>query len=207
MLNKTYLFIAKCFAILILPNITLAHHFMDNENPSSMLEGLFSGIAHPIIGIDHLIFLIFTSIIAYLAIKKITPISIFIVSTIIGSFFSLIHIELPMLELLIIFSILFLGLFFFLYRNFPLNTFIYPFIIFGLMHGNAYGKSIIESPFSAQFSYVMGFIIIQILICLLSYFTAKLIFPDNSKSGKFKRPYLLGSLNVFTGLILLVNYF
>jgi len=70
------------------------------------------------------------------------------------------------------------------------------------MHGNAYGNKIIESPFSAQFSYVIGFIIIQILICLLSYFTAKLIFPDNLNNSKFKRPYLLGSLNVFAGFVL-----
>ena len=166
LLNKTYLFIAKCFAILILPNITLAHHFMDNENPSSMLEGLFSGIAHPIIGIDHLIFLIFTSIIAYLAIKKLL-LFLYLLFRQLLVVFSLIHVEQPMLELLIIFSVLLLGLFFSL-QKFSLNTLIYPFIIFGLMHGNAYGKKIIESPFSAQFSYVIGFIIIQILICLIS---------------------------------------
>tara|TARA_Y100000996_G_scaffold324590_1_gene260621 strand:+ start:393 stop:620 length:228 start_codon:yes stop_codon:yes gene_type:complete len=75
------------------------------------------------------------------------------------------------------------------------------------MHGNAYGNKIIESPFSAQFSYVIGFIIIQILICLLSYFTAKLIVPDNSNNSNLKKPYLLGSLNIFAGFILLVNYF
>src|SRR5262249_6870380 len=35
-----------------------AHHMMGGRTPSTFMEGLLSGLGHPVIGLDHLAFLI-----------------------------------------------------------------------------------------------------------------------------------------------------
>src|SRR6185436_5259329 len=35
-----------------------AHHVMGGRTPSTFLEGLLSGLAHPVIGLDHLAFIV-----------------------------------------------------------------------------------------------------------------------------------------------------
>ena len=47
-----------------------AHHPTGGNTPDTFSSGLLSGLAHPIIGIDHLIFLILLGILAYFSSKK-----------------------------------------------------------------------------------------------------------------------------------------
>jgi urease accessory protein len=42
----------------LLPRAAYAHHAMDYEAPAHLLEGFVSGLAHPVIGLDHLLFVI-----------------------------------------------------------------------------------------------------------------------------------------------------
>jgi urease accessory protein len=41
-----------------------AHHAMDYQMPTTLLDGLLSGLGHPIIGIDHLLFIIGAGVVA-----------------------------------------------------------------------------------------------------------------------------------------------
>ncbi|HJQ62151.1 MAG TPA: HupE/UreJ family protein, partial [Burkholderiales bacterium] len=41
-----------------------AHHAMDYRLPATLLEGLLSGLGHPVIGIDHLFFIIAAGVLA-----------------------------------------------------------------------------------------------------------------------------------------------
>jgi len=41
-----------------------AHHAMDYQLPATLLEGLLSGLGHPIIGIDHFLFIIGAGVVA-----------------------------------------------------------------------------------------------------------------------------------------------
>ncbi|MBX9699944.1 MAG: HupE/UreJ family protein, partial [Acetobacteraceae bacterium] len=51
-------------ALLALPGTALAHHPTGGTAPQSLLEGLLSGIGHPVIGIDHLAFIIAAGVLA-----------------------------------------------------------------------------------------------------------------------------------------------
>ncbi|MGD1951584.1 MAG: HupE/UreJ family protein [Leptolyngbyaceae cyanobacterium] len=42
----------------------LAHHPMGGKTPSSFIEGFLSGVGHPVIGLDHLIFVIASGLLA-----------------------------------------------------------------------------------------------------------------------------------------------
>jgi hypothetical protein len=43
---------------LVFPGTALAHHAMGGAPPSTTLEGILSGLAHPVLGPDHLLFLL-----------------------------------------------------------------------------------------------------------------------------------------------------
>lgn len=46
-----------CAMLLALPAVAPAHHAMDYTLPATALEGLLSGLGHPLIGIDHFLFI------------------------------------------------------------------------------------------------------------------------------------------------------
>lgn len=56
------------FAPLLAAAIPLAHahHAMDYALPASALEGFLSGIGHPVIGVDHLLFVVGAGVVAAL---------------------------------------------------------------------------------------------------------------------------------------------
>lgn len=44
--------------IMVLPGVVWAHHFMEDQLPQTFAQGLLSGLAHPVIGVDHLAFIV-----------------------------------------------------------------------------------------------------------------------------------------------------
>ena len=50
--------------LLCLPKAAMAHHMPDGEVPRTFFAGLLSGLAHPVIGPDHLAFILAVGIIA-----------------------------------------------------------------------------------------------------------------------------------------------
>ncbi|PPR79669.1 MAG: hypothetical protein CFH01_00253 [Alphaproteobacteria bacterium MarineAlpha2_Bin1] len=205
MIIKKILFFLVIIPSLFVTKISSAHHFIEGEVPRNLLQGLISGIAHPVIGLDHLFFLIFTSLIVYFIFKKNFFIFLFIFSTILGSFISIFNISFPLLELSIIVSILLVGFSFFIYKSIPSFVILISFIIFGILHGSAYGKTIIDASVQIQISYILGFTLIQFIICLLSFSLVKLFVNTESKEN-FSR-YIIGSLNISAGALMLYIYF
>src|SRR5262244_1869797 len=51
-------FAATLAGALLLADPAFAHHLMGGRMPSTFVEGLLSGLGHPVIGIDHLAFLV-----------------------------------------------------------------------------------------------------------------------------------------------------
>ncbi len=81
----------------------LAHHPMGGATPSTMTEGLLSGLGHPIIGIDHLAFLVVVALLAFRlsgAARWLAP-AAFVGGTLGGALLHLRAVDLPMAELLV----------------------------------------------------------------------------------------------------------
>lgn len=204
MVKKISLFYAIIITNFFVTKLSFAHHFIDGQTPKTLFEGFISGIAHPVLGFDHLIFLIFISLIIFLIFKKFFFICFFIILTIIGSFFSILNLSLPILELSIIISIFILGFYFFFYKYIPNLIFIFSFILFGFIHGSGYGKSIIESLISVQLSYIIGFTLVQFIVCLISFYLGKFLINTNTKEQY--SPYLISSLNIIAAFVMLYIY-
>lgn len=142
----------------------LAHHAMGNETPKTFLEGLLSGLAHPIIGLDHFAFVV---AIGLLSAKQgwglLFPLS-FLLAALVGTLLHLNLVDLPVVEIAIAGSVLIIGLLLGLRKTLPLGAAIAFGALAGLFHGYAYGESIIGAEPSPLAAYLLGFTLIQAAI-------------------------------------------
>ncbi|WP_084783088.1 HupE/UreJ family protein [Leptolyngbya sp. O-77] len=142
----------------------LAHHATGGETPKTFLEGFLSGLAHPVIGLDHFAFVV---AIGLLAAKQgwglLFPLS-FLLAALGGTTLHLNLVDLPAVEIAIAGSVLIIGLLLGLRKTLPLGGAIAFGILAGLFHGYAYGESIVGATPSPLTAYLLGFTLIQAAI-------------------------------------------
>ncbi len=146
-----------------------AHHAMGSKLPANFFEGFLSGVAHPIIGIDHLAFVIASGLLAALLGQKglWVPIA-FAIAAMGGTQIHIMQWNLPAAETCIALSVLTFGLLLALKeRPHPLLTIALA-AIAGIFHGYAYGESIVGAQMTPLLAYLAGFTLIQLSIALLA---------------------------------------
>lgn len=155
-------------------NPAQAHHPLGGRTPSNFLEGFLSGLAHPIIGLDHLAFVVAIGLLAVLTPKLglLLPIA-FSLATALGTVIHLEGIDLPVPELIISISVLTIGLALAINRQFNLLLLIILGAIAGLFHGYAYGEAIFGAEMTPLAAYLLGFAAIQILVSAIAFYLGK----------------------------------
>ncbi|RTL70981.1 MAG: urease accessory protein UreJ [Hyphomicrobiales bacterium] len=146
----------------------LAHHMMDGEVPRTAMQGLLSGLGHPIIGIDHIAFVIGVGVLARASTWPVTATALFVLATGIGCLARLSVPTLPYSELAVLATLL-LAAGLIQARRIGLSAVLMTFLpLAGLVHGYAYGESIIGAEAGALGAYIVGFIAVQFAIAALS---------------------------------------
>ncbi|HEY7818520.1 MAG TPA: HupE/UreJ family protein [Vicinamibacteria bacterium] len=142
-----------------------AHHAMGGATPSNGWEGLLSGLAHPVIGLDHLAFVIAAGLIASVHRRgAFIPIA-FVAASLIGTGIHGLAWKLPGPELLVSFSVLLFGtLLMARHRSFPLSAGLAA--GGGVFHGYAYGASIVGVASTPLVAYLLGLALVQLAIAL-----------------------------------------
>lgn len=154
-----------------------AHHPLDGRLPANFFEGMMSGLGHPVIGFDHLAFVIASGLIALKMTRGIIIPVVFVIATGIGAGIHLAAIDLPLSEIFIAASVVLFGVLLIL-RGKKRQNRNYTFIISllaafaGLFHGFAYGEGIFGAEPTPLIAYLIGFTIIQLAISLGSYIIA-----------------------------------
>ncbi|NES01915.1 MAG: HupE/UreJ family protein [Okeania sp. SIO2F4] len=155
--------------------LAMAHHPMGGTTPANFWEGLLSGMGHPIIGIDHLAFVVAVGLIAAIIPNCILILASFLATAMLGTGIHLLSIDLPLTEIAIAISVVAFGAM--LAFKQKLNTLLL--IIFaglaGIFHGYAYGEAIIGAEMTSLLAYLIGFTAIQLFIALLAMKFAQLI--------------------------------
>ena len=165
-------------AILILWSLisapAFAHHPLDGRLPANFFEGIMSGFGHPILGLDHLAFVVAIGLMAFgLTQGFLVPIA-FVLATGIGAGIHLAAIDLPIPELIIAASVVLSGIFLLVKgRNqtgLNYTKLVAAFVGFaGLFHGFAYGEGIFGAEATPLVAYLIGFTLIQLVISLIAY--------------------------------------
>lgn len=150
--------------LLLLTGPAFAHHALGGRMPSGFTEGLVSGLAHPIINIDHFAFVIAVGVLTAVAQGGYWPPVWFVGGTIAGCVLSAVGLgSAPALWLVPVSAIL-LGGFMASGRD-EAGPWMKPtFLIAGLLHGFGYAEAIIGSENTSLQGYLIGFAIVQTLV-------------------------------------------
>jgi urease accessory protein len=153
----------------ILSGAANAHHVSDSMMPNSFAEGLLSGLAHPVIGLDHLAFIIGIGLLSFiLKQQKLAPM-VFVGGTMAGVVMHLNSIDIPMSEALVAMSLVLLGATLFIKHYKEGSNVKYLVIGFaGVLHGYAYGESIVGAEMSPIAAYLIGLAFIQVVIAYVA---------------------------------------
>lgn len=152
--------------LLIASSPAYAHHAMGGTTPDTLVQGLISGLAHPVIGLDHFAFLVVAILLSCAlkgAARYIVPLA-FVGATVGGTALHLGAANIPMSEMLVAVTVV-VGAVLALTRNY-LGAVVLSsiFAVSGILHGYAYGESIIGAEMTPLVSYLVGFAAIQYLI-------------------------------------------
>lgn len=156
-------------ALLLLPRPSLAHHPLGGRVPITVAEGFLSGLGHPVIGLDHLAFVVALGLLAAASTWGIVIPVVFVLAAMAGTGLHLAEVTLPAVELVIAGSVLGVGLLLAL-RNRPQNAVITGLTaIAGLFHGFAYGEAIFGAQAMPLAAYLAGFTVVQMAIAIAAF--------------------------------------
>jgi urease accessory protein len=185
-----FLGLAISLVLLIAIEPATAHHALAGKTPNNFFEGFMSGLAHPIIGLDHFAFVVAVGLLAALKNKQgiLIPIA-FILTTLVGTGIHLLGIDLPFPEIIISLSVLAFGILLAQKNRLNLLWLIAAAAVAGIFHGYAYGESIVGAQMTPLVAYLAGFAIIQLIIALIAFrvgkFTLKQVTERPSLSLRF----------------------
>jgi urease accessory protein len=177
-----------------------AHHVMGGKMPTTFAEGFLSGLGHPVIGPDHLAFLLAIGVaVGVGGLNLVLPL-LFVVASAIGVTLHVNGVNLPGAEIVVAVSVLFAGFLIARGRALPVSLWAILFAAAGLFHGYAFGESIFGAERSPLHAYLLGLIIVQ---SVLTVGTALFV---RRKAGGVSAiaPRLAGAVIIGVGLATLI---
>lgn len=170
------------FTALLLALPAAAHHPMGGATPGNLMEGLLSGFGHPIIGIDHLLFILAVGVAAFYFGQRVLMIVALLAGALAGT---LLHVQwpgLPYHDALVALSLILLGVLLvrrdaFLRR--PGAALL--FALSGAAHGYAYGEAIVGAEATPLLAYLVGFTLIQFAIAMGAYMLTRYVAAKNPR--------------------------
>jgi urease accessory protein len=166
-LNRISVFAAA--AAMLAPVPALAHHVMGGKVPVTFMQGMLSGLAHPIIGLDHFAAVVGVGILAALLGRGVLPVLAFSAAMILGVVLHLASASIPAAELLVGLSTLLIGGLVALRRSLGMLSAAVLFAAAGVVHGYALGESIVGAEASPLGAYLGGLLVIQTVIAVAAY--------------------------------------
>ena len=141
-----------------------AHHLMGGKIPSTFAEGILSGLGHPIIGPDHLAFLVALGIAVGVGGLSFATPFFFLVAMACGVAAHVAAFNIPASEMIVALSVVVAGVLLALDRRIPAGGWAAIFIIAGFFHGYAYGESIYGAEATPLAAYLMGLVAVQTVL-------------------------------------------
>jgi urease accessory protein len=177
---------------------------MGGRTPASLLEGLLSGLGHPVIGIDHLAFTIAVGVAcAFLAARYVLP-AVFVAATVAGCLLRVTAgIELPATELAVAASLMLIGALVMAGAGLGAGAYAVLLGAAGLVHGAAYAGAIIGAEPTPLTAYLAGFSLVQYAIAAGAMWLVRRAWQATSAVDV--APRLAGALVAGVGAALMVE--
>jgi urease accessory protein len=177
-----------------------AHHPMGGKTPSTFMEGLLSGFGHPVIGPDHLAFLVAIGVVVGVGGLNLALPVVFVAAMAIGVALHFNGIDLPAAEIIVVLSVLLVGVLIALGRALPVAVWATLFAVAGLFHGHALGEAIVGAERAPLGAYLLGLVAIQSALTVGVALLARRLGAGISD----RAPRLAGAVIVAVGLVVMV---
>lgn len=155
--------------LLSLPQPALAHHATGGRTPANFLEGFVSGLAHPVIGLDHLAFVVAVGLLAAGQARGALLPASFVIAAMAGTGIHLLSFDLPAAEIAIAVSVIVFGVMLLMPNRPKWYVLALLSAIAGLFHGYAYGEAIVGAQMSPLVAYLLGFTLSQYGVALVAF--------------------------------------
>ena len=198
-LRRTSFFAVTALLLTLAP--ASAHHVMGGGLPSTFAEGLLSGLGHPVIGPDHLAFLIAIGVAVGVGGLSLALPIVFVAASAIGVALHVNAVELPGAELIVAASVIVAGFLLARGRALPLASWAALFGLAGVAHGYAYGESIFGAEPTPLWAYLLGLVAIQSALAI----GIALIARRSGAQASAIAPRLAGAAIVGVGLMALIG--
>lgn len=159
MISKSLYLASAAFFALVVPSTASAHHPLAGAPMETFSHGLLSGIGHPLLGFDHLFFVIAMGIAAVYTTRRYAMPFAYIGAMLLGCFAMSIGVSLPAKEFVIAVSLVVLGAAIFRGKALGIAPAMTLFLGFGLFHGSAFGDSIAAQEVALGTEVLVGYLI------------------------------------------------
>jgi urease accessory protein len=194
---------ALALALVLAATPAVAHHVMDGELPSAFMQGLLSGLGHPIIGLDHLAFVVALGIGAALVQGPLVVIAAFVTLSMAGVLIHVAKLDIPMIEPLVSFSVVLAGLALIWSRSVAGSVWLTIAAVAGILHGYAFGESIVGAERAVLGAYLLGLAVVMAAIALaVVWITRRIVGADGVASPCLR---VAGAIVGCVGAVLLVT--
>ncbi|MEY1554063.1 HupE/UreJ family protein [Yoonia sp. R2331] len=137
----------------------LAHHPLGGLPMETFAHGLLSGVGHPLLGFDHLFFVLAMGIAATFTAARYTGPAAYIGAMLAGCGLMYAGVAMPLAETVIVISLLAIGGLVLSGRAIDAGVAIAIFAVFGLFHGSAFGGSIAAQEGGVGGAVLLGYFI------------------------------------------------
>jgi urease accessory protein len=190
---------ALAFVVATVP--ALAHHPMGGKTPATFMEGLLSGFGHPVLGVDHLAFLLAVGIAVGVGGLNLALPAVFVVAMAVGVAAHIKGMGLPAAEIVVALSVLLAGGLIAWGRTLPVALWAALFAIAGLFHGYALGETVAGAETAPIWAYLLGLVIVQGALTVGVALVARRVAAGVADLA----PRLAGAAVVVVGVVALVK--
>ena len=148
--------------VMLFPGVVWAHHFMEDQLPQTFTQGLLSGLAHPVIGVDHLAFIIATGFLLALVKHGVWGVIAFTSGSLIGAALHLTGFGVAGGEVMVALSVILIGGVIMSGHPVALAWLAGGLILAGIFHGYAYAESIFGAEPMPLSGYLLGLCSVQL---------------------------------------------
>ncbi|HKL05761.1 MAG TPA: HupE/UreJ family protein [Roseovarius sp.] len=182
----------------------LAHHPLGGMPMETFMHGVMSGVGHPVLGFDHMFFVIAMGIAALFTTQRMLAPAGYIAAMLVGCGLMYAGVAMPMQETVIVISLLAMGGIVLSGRALGTGTAIALFAAFGLFHGSAFGGSIAGQEGGVNTAVLLGYLIglgvVQYAIAIAAGWVVEKIFGATEAAAINAR--LAGAMVAGVGLFL-----
>lgn len=146
-----------------------AHHFMGDALPRTWEQGLLSGLGHPVIGLDHMAFIVAAGFLLARVPRGLWGAAALVLGSLAGAALHLGGIDIPGVEAWIALSVILSGALLAVPRAVPLSWLATGFATAGVLHGHAYAESIFGAESTPLAFYLIGFSVIQLCVAAAAF--------------------------------------